>query len=474
MNPPELDISKDSPPFADKLDAYFLKVEKANLRNTNLRWLALVLACFYSFGCYFCFDIPQALQAVLSKDLSITSFQFNLLYTVYSLPNIILPFFGGVLIDRMGVRISLSLFSLFLILGQLVSTFGAAKDDFILILIGRIIFGIGGESLNVAQSVIIANWFMGKEFAFALGATTCISRIGSSVNSFLSPKAYYWADGRLYLPFAIGAILCIFSGVCGLGLAYLDRKCDSELEEEIGEEQMEKFNVKDLKEFKLIFYLLLVNCCFLYGAFYGLNNNLNDLMVQRFGFSPQGAGNYIPIIYICATIITPLFGIFSDRFGKRVHIVLCGSILFFITHLVTAFLPQKGPGPNYYTVPILLGVGVFHATYAAVFWPCIPLVVNENLVGTAYGIVTAFYNLTLSMVPMLIGSIHDATLNKDHGYFWTQIALAGFTGIGIGFTVWIFFEDKKTGRKLAKPISAQDKHNILRLKTRSFGPMRGM
>ena len=34
--------------------------------------------------------------------------------------------------------------------------------------IGRVVFGFGGESLSVAQSAMIAKWFVGKELA--LGA----------------------------------------------------------------------------------------------------------------------------------------------------------------------------------------------------------------------------------------------------------------------------------------------------------------
>jgi len=34
-------------------------------------------------------------------------------------------------------------------------------------------------------------------------------------------------------------------------------------------------------------------------------------------------------------------------------------------------------------------MGIFYATYAAIFWPCIPLIVEKNMIGTAYGVVNA-------------------------------------------------------------------------------------
>lgn len=34
-------------------------------------------------------------------------------------------------------------------------------------IVGRFIFGIGGESINITISMIIVNWFKGSELSFA-------------------------------------------------------------------------------------------------------------------------------------------------------------------------------------------------------------------------------------------------------------------------------------------------------------------
>jgi len=110
-----------------------------------------------------------------------------MLYSVYSLPNIILPFFGGMLIDRMGVRFSIFVFSSILILGQLVVVISAYKFEYYSMLVGRCIFGIGSESLNAAQAAIMAHWFRGQEVSLALGLCLSVPKLGSAFNSFLSP-----------------------------------------------------------------------------------------------------------------------------------------------------------------------------------------------------------------------------------------------------------------------------------------------
>ena len=68
----------------------------------RLRWATLFLCCVVLFGAYYCYDNPAALHDQLRARLvprAIPSgafeYDFNLMYTVYSAPNIILPLVGG-------------------------------------------------------------------------------------------------------------------------------------------------------------------------------------------------------------------------------------------------------------------------------------------------------------------------------------------------------------------------------------------
>ena len=44
---------------------------------------------------------------------------------------------------------------------------GGVIDSFVLMQLGRFIFGIGGESLAVAQNTYAVSWFKGKELNMA-------------------------------------------------------------------------------------------------------------------------------------------------------------------------------------------------------------------------------------------------------------------------------------------------------------------
>lgn len=60
-------------------------------------------------------DPPPSL---LQETLHLSDTQYNLLYSVYSFPNIVLPLFGGLLVDRCGTKASLILFVSFIVLGK--------------------------------------------------------------------------------------------------------------------------------------------------------------------------------------------------------------------------------------------------------------------------------------------------------------------------------------------------------------------
>ena len=53
--------------------------------------------------------------------------------------------------------------------GQAIFASGGLLDSFTIMQIGRFVFGIGGESLAVAQNTYAVSWFKGKELNMVFG-----------------------------------------------------------------------------------------------------------------------------------------------------------------------------------------------------------------------------------------------------------------------------------------------------------------
>ena len=84
---------------------------------------------------------------------------YSLLYSVYSLPNIIAPFLSGILILTIGKETALIIFSTFIVLGQFITAIGPITDLYILMIIGRCIYGLGCEIMNVVTALYVIDWF---------------------------------------------------------------------------------------------------------------------------------------------------------------------------------------------------------------------------------------------------------------------------------------------------------------------------
>eukprot|EP01084_Bolivina_argentea_P035628 66062_1 len=180
-------------------------------KQTSFRWIVLFVSCWAMFGVYYCYDNPTALSYEIKSKYNLSSTKYNILYSAYSLPNIILPFFGGLLCDKIGSQYSLLVFLLLTTFGQLIFAISTLLTNFTypLMLIGRCISGVGGASVPVAKSKLLSIYFLGNEISFAMGVTLSIGRIGSSLNDYLTLKIYNYFNNIFYALFFGFMILCI-------------------------------------------------------------------------------------------------------------------------------------------------------------------------------------------------------------------------------------------------------------------------
>lgn len=260
--------------------------------ESNWRWVVLFFTCVMMIGNYYCYDIPAALNSQMDEYFGKPSdFEtlFSLLYTVYSIPNVILPFFGGYFVDRLGVRTCMLVFAVLISVGQLTFAIGLSAKSWPLMFLGRVIFGFGGENLGVANSAILSVWFKGKELAFAFGLNLSIARLGSVFNNLLSPALAN--DFNIQFALWFGVILCASSIASVLFIASVDRYLDTVLEDSNKREGLlsnvadnddekaerkrirsvstesvvEKVKFSDIFNYKQVFWILAFICVIVYG-----------------------------------------------------------------------------------------------------------------------------------------------------------------------------------------------------------------
>ncbi|KAJ3590835.1 hypothetical protein NHX12_008783, partial [Muraenolepis orangiensis] len=408
------------------------------------RIVVLVFMCFLGFGSYFCYDNPAALQIEVIQDMNLDTSQFMQLYAWYSWPNVILCFLGGFLLDRVfGIRLGTIIFSVFVCVGQLIFAAGALCNRFWLMEVGRFVFGIGGESLAVAQNTYAVNWFKGKELNLVFGLQLSMARLGSTVNMNIMGWVYsrmadlVGSTGPTTLGAAlmIALVTCLFSLTCALVLGYLDKRAEKILKKE-KEQSGEVIKLTDVKDFPLSLWLLFLICVGYYVAIFPFIGLGQVFFIEKFGFSPAEARAINSVVYIISAPASPILGFMVDRTGKNVIWVMCAVVTTLAAHMMLAFTFW-----NPWIAMSLLGLS--YSLLACALWPMVAFVVPGHQLGTAYGFMQSIQNLGLALVAMAAGSILD-----NRGYLFLEVFFCACICLSLIAVVALYFVDLLRGGDL--------------------------
>ena len=84
----------------------------------------------------------------------------------------------------------------------------------------------------------------------------------------------------------------------------------------------------------------------------------------------------------------------------------------------------------------------------ASLWPSIPYAVPPEMLGVAYGIMISLFNLCVTVLPLFLGLIHDASERYDHGYAWPLAFIITWLLMGVYDAILLSRYDANTGYKL--------------------------
>ena len=142
-----------------------------------VRILALALVFSLTFGGSITYSSVAALADTIKHEYKLTDSQYNALFSIYALPNIATALLSGMVVDKIGIhRTCMGLTSL-LMVGVLLAIY----PSYYALLAGRMIYGIGNESIGVIESTMLARWFTkDTKITLALSCSICLisTRLG--------------------------------------------------------------------------------------------------------------------------------------------------------------------------------------------------------------------------------------------------------------------------------------------------------
>ncbi len=433
-----------------------------------LRWIVWLFISLSMFGNYYIYDSISPLADLLKTQLGFSDSNIGLLNAIYSFPNIIMVLIGGIIIDRIGTRKAVFIFTFLVMLGSLLT---AIKGDIFIMATGRLLFGLGAESMIVAITTIIARWFKGKELSFAFGLNLTLARLGSfmALNSPLWAKQYYdYWQNPLWIAFYAGVSALFF-----ISIYFVVDYVSSKKYELPPEGNQDKIIIKEIFSFGKAFWFISALCVTFYSAMFPFQTFAIKFFQEVHGTSREVGGNLSSILTLSAMIFTPLFGLLADRVRKKSLLMMYGSFLIIPVYLIMAYkvdlaTPLGISGnleinldffdihtsiPAYLIIPMSM-MGIAFSLIPAVMWPYVALVVDSSKLGTAYGLMTMIQNIGLFLFNILIGFSNDlfkASAENPAGYIpgmWI-FSILGFSGLLFSYLL------RKEEKKLNLPLKSE-------------------
>ena len=391
-----------------------------------LRWTVLVFISLAMFGNYYVYDSISPLADVLKAQLHFRDADIGLLNAIYSIPNILMVLIGGIVIDYIGTRKATLLFAVLCLIGAAMT---AASGTLWVMATGRLVFGIGAESLIVSITTAIAKWFKGKELSFAFGVNLTIARLGS----FAALNSPSWG-GQLYSSWQRPLIVsAAFGAICVVGAVLywiLEQRAVSQYS--LGKEsETDKVVFRDIWRFGKSYWYIVALCVTFYSAIFPFQTFAVKFFMEAHGVSREQGGFLSSMLTAFAMVCTPLFGLLVDRVGKRALFMMYGSLLLVPVYLIMAYSRVT------LYLPMAL-MGIAFSLIPAVMWPSVAYIVDQKRLGTAYGLMTLVQNIGLAGFNLLVGWANDfkgASAQNPAGYdlgMWIFSSL-GFFGLAFAY-----------------------------------------
>ncbi len=222
----------------------------------------------------------------------------------------------------------------------------------------------------------------------------------------------------------------------------------------------DKIVLSDIRKFGVSYLYIILLCFTFYSAIFPFTALSTDFFHEKWGMpltTNEGGGFFSAlfsdfthmfstapgtssIIVFASMILAPFAGTLVDRFGRRSHLMIAGSLLMIPCYLLLAFTSI----PPF--IPMFL-LGASFVLVPAAMWPAVPLIVDENRTGTAFGLMTTFQNIGLAIFPWLNGKLRDMT--QDYTASMVMFACLGV--VGFVLSILLNVSDRRAGSILDRP-----------------------
>ena len=434
------------------------------------RWTVLFIVATAMMMGYFVNDVMSPLETLLESSpaeggLGWTPGDYGFFSGSSGLINVFLLmlFFSGLILDKMGIRFTGTLACSLMIIGTLIKyyavTAGFAPTAVVdlsfftyhfslptsvaLASLGFAVFGVGYEMTGITVSKAMVRWFTGHELALAMGLQLAMARLGTA--AALSISAPVARNFSLSTPLLLSLSFLIVGLLAFLVFCIMDRRLDNTQLSTVNQKDDDLFHWNDIGTTLRNpgFWLITLFCVLFYSAVSPFLKFSTKLMVMKYGVDPDVAGFFSSIAPFGTILMTPLFGLIYDRYGKGVTLVITGALMLTAVHF--GFSLPMHSSTVAITLMVILSVG--YSLAPAALWPCVPKIIPLKCLGTAYSMIFFIQNFGRAIIPMFVGKA-----NETDPTYETSMLIFGFTALGAALTALaMWYVDRRQGYGLQMP-----------------------
>ena len=432
------------------------------------RWTVLFIVATAMMMGYFVNDVMSPLETLLEASpaeggLGWSPSDYGFFSGAGSFINVFLLmlFFSGIILDKMGIRFTGVLSCSLMVLGTLIKYYAVTADipstavvyfslfthhfslptSVAVASLGFAVFGVGYEMTGITVSKAMVRWFTGHELALAMGLQLAMARFGTAAAlSISAPVARHFT---LSTPLLLSLAFLIIGLLAFLVFCVMDRRLDQFTVDSL--QLTDEFHWSDIGTTLRSpgFWLITLFCVLFYSAVSPFLKFSTKLMVMKYGVDADLAGFFSSIAPFGTILMTPLFGLIYDRYGKGVTLVITGALMLTAVHF--GFSLPMHSSTIAITLMVILSIG--YSLAPAALWPCVPKIIPLKCLGTAYSMIFFIQNFGRAIIPMFVGKA-----NETDPTYETSMLIFGFTALGAALTAMaMWYVDRRKGYGLQLP-----------------------
>lgn len=336
------------------------------------------------------------------------------------------------------------LLTILIVIGQGLVTLGCKNHSFSLMFLGRLLFGYGAESLNVAQNVFVTEYFEANVLAFPISLGNAMGLLGANANYLITPSIAqkFGATAAFFLAWSF----CVFTLLCVAVMVFLDgllrRKlgdCEESRENRESQENLLEFEesqqnllepeakvltileenddkteeIAGIRGLKPCFWALLLCSVAIYGSNIGFNSIAVSYFVEKWfpaeavSSAEVRSAKIISLNSLTTAATSILLAFIMPFLNDFLAILNAFTAIMSLTSFVLLALAASP------LISLLLN-GIGSSFNYNILNTLIPLLVNSKSLGLAYGVSVAGNNLGTSLIPLIVALLRNCYDNYDY------------------------------------------------------------